>query len=114
MRASESRRREARCLFFQTNPVAAATALAAIGVRLNAAKSYYAPSPTVANIQPMTFIALDSEGVLREQQMALVPSYEAARCLGVWFSFLGPASHTDGRWAHQIKKTYGRHRFILF
>ena len=31
-----------------------ATALAAIGVRLNAAKSYFAPSPTVKNIQPMT------------------------------------------------------------
>ena len=86
---------------------AIATALAAIGVRLNAAKSYYAPSPTVTNIQPMTFIALDSEGVLREQQMTLVPCEEAVRYLGVWFSFLGPAGHTDGRWAHQIKKLTG-------
>ena len=41
---------------------------------------------TVTNIQPMTFIALDSEGVLREQQMTLVSCDEAARYLGVWFS----------------------------
>ena len=62
----------------------------------------------------MTFIALGSEGALREKQMALVPCEEAARYLGVWFSFLGPAGHTDVRWAHQIKaKTYRRHRFIL-
>ena len=55
----------------------------------------------------MTFIALGSEGALREQQMALVPCDEAVRCLGVWFSFLGPAGHADGRWAHQIKKLTG-------
>ena len=95
-----------------TTVQAVATALAAIGVRLNAAKSYYAPSPTVTNTQPMTFIALDSEGVLREQQMALVSCDEAVRYLGVWFSFIGPAGHTDGRWAHQIKKTHGYHHFI--
>ena len=39
--------------------------------------------------------------------MALVPCDEAARYLGVWFSFLGPVGHTDGRWAHQIKKLMG-------
>ena len=61
----------------------------------------------------MTFIALDSDGVLREQQMALVSCEEAVRYLGVWFSFLGPTGHTDGRWAHQIKKTYGYRHFIL-
>ena len=27
--------------------------------------------------------------------------------LGVWFSFIGPTGHTDGRWAHQIKKLTG-------
>ena len=52
----------------------------------------------------MTFIPPDSEGVVREQQMTRVPYEETVRYLGVWFSFLGPAGNTDGRWAHQIKK----------
>ena len=88
---------------------AIATALAAIGVRLNAAKSYYASSPTVPVTQPtMAFIALDAEGVLREQHMAIVPREGAVRYLGVgWFSCSGPADNADDRWAHQTKKLTG-------
>ena len=46
---------------------AIATALAAVGFRLNAAKSYYAASPAAGTVQPITFVALDANGVLREQ-----------------------------------------------
>jgi hypothetical protein len=81
-----------------------ATALAAVGVRLNAAKSYYATSPAVRNVQPITFVALDSEGVLREQTMSTVPPSDAVRYLGVWFSFTGPDGDPDGRWAAQMRK----------
>ena len=37
----------------------------------------------------MSFVALDSEGTLAEQHMTSVSPEEAARYLGVWFSFNG-------------------------
>ena len=83
---------------------AIATALAAVGVRLNAAKSYYAASPTAGAVQPITFVALDANGVLREQTMTTVPPTDAVRYLGVWFSFTGPMSDPNGRWAVQMQK----------
>ena len=83
---------------------AIATALAAVGVRLNAAKSYYTTSPAAGVVQPITFVALDAEGVLREQTMTTVPPTDAIRHLGVWFSFTGPASDPNGRWAVQMQK----------
>ena len=83
---------------------AIATALAAVGVRLNAAKSYYTTSPAAGVAQPITFVALDADGVLREQTMTTVPPTDAVRYLGVWFSFTGPASDPNGRWAVQIQK----------
>ena len=84
---------------------AIATALAAVGVRLNAAKkSYYAASPAAGTVQPITFVALDADGVLREQTMTTVPPTDAVRYLGVWFSFTGPTSDPNGRWAVQVQK----------
>ena len=83
---------------------AIATALAAVGVRLNAAKSYYTTSPAAGVVQPITFVALDADGVLREQTMTTVPPTDAVRYLGVWFSFTGPASDPNGRWAVQMQK----------
>ena len=83
---------------------AIATALAAVGVRLNAAKSYYTTSPAAGKVQPITFVALDAEGVLREQTMTTVPPTDAVRYLGVWFSFIGPTSDPNGRWAVQMQK----------
>ena len=81
-----------------------ATALAAVGVRLNAAKSYYATSAAVQVVQPITFVALDSKGALREQTMSIVPPADAVRYLGAWFSFTGPDGDPDGRWATQMRK----------
>ena len=57
---------------------AIATALAAVGVRLNAAKSYYTTSPAAGVVQPITFVALDVGGVLREQTMTTVPPTDAS------------------------------------
>ena len=68
----------------------------AIGVRLNASKSYLVRSPEAAlndadrrGRTTMSFVALDSEGTLAEQHMTSVSPEEAARYLGVWFSFNG-------------------------
>ena len=92
---------------------AIATALAAVGVRLNAAKSYYAASPAAGAVQPITFVALDADGVLREQTMTTVPPTEAVRYLGVWFSFTGPPNDPRGRWAVQVRKLEGTVRSFL-
>ena len=84
---------------------AIATALEAVGVRLNAAKSRCAASPAAGATQPITFVALDAEeGVLREQTMPSVPPAGAVRYLGVWFSFVGPRADPNGRWAVQVQK----------
>ena len=84
---------------------AIAIALAAIGVRLNAAKSYLVRSPAAVLTDAgtrgrvtMSFVALDSEGTLAEQHMTSVSPEEAARYLGVWFSFCGPRGGAHGRW----------------
>ena len=82
---------------------AIATALAAVGVRLNAAKSYYAASPAAGAVQNITFVALDADGVLKEHTMTTVSPTEAARYLGVWFSFTGPPA--TGRPARAVGST---------
>ena len=93
---------------------AIAIALAAIGVRLNAAKSCLARSPEAALTDAgrrgrasMRFVALDSEGTLAEQHMTSVTPEEAARYLGVWFSFCGPRGGAHGRWTTQVSKLHG-------
>ena len=55
----------------------------------------------------MSFVALDSEGTLAKQRMTSVSPEEAARYLGVWFSFCGPREGTHGRWTTQVSKLHG-------
>ena len=43
-------------------------------------------------------------GYCDSKQMATVPPTDAARYLGVWFSFTGPTSDPNGRWAVQMQK----------
>ena len=62
---------------------AVAIALAAVGVRLNASKSYYVRSPWVTGGNTMCFVALDADGTLRKQAMTTVHPTGAARYLGV-------------------------------
>ena len=98
----------------QKSVQAIAIALAAIGVRLNAAKSYLVRSPAAFLTDTdrrgramMSFVALDSEGTLAEQHMTSVSPEEAARYLGVWFSFCGPRGGAHGRWTTQVSKPHG-------
>ena len=98
----------------QKSVQAIAIALAAIGVRLNASKSYLVRSPEAAlndadrrGRTTMSFVALDSEGTLAEQHMTSVSPEEAARYLGVWFSFCGPHGGAHGRWTTQVSKLHG-------
>ena len=80
---------------------AVAIALAAVGVRLNASKSYYVRSPWATGESTMSFVALDSDGTLRKQAITTVDPAGAARYLGVWFSFTGPA---DGE--YEVRSLY--------
>ena len=85
-----------------------AIALAAVGVRLNASKSYYVRSPWATDESTMSFVALeDANGILRKQAMKTVDPAGAARYLGVWFSFMGPADGEYGRWSAQVARLQG-------
>ena len=54
----------------------------------------------------MSFVALGSEGTLAEQHLTSVPPEDAARYLGVWFSFCGPRGGSHGRWTAQVSKLH--------
>ena len=93
---------------------AIAIALAAIGVRLNAAKSYLVRSLEAVSIDSgrlgrtlMSFVALGSEGTLAEQHMTSVPPEDAARHLGIWFLFCGPRGSAHEKRTTQASKLHG-------
>ena len=55
----------------------------------------------------MSFVALDADGTPRKEAMTTVNPAGAARYLGVWFSFTGPADGEHGRWSAQVAQLQG-------
>ena len=70
---------------------AVAIALAAVGVRLNASKSYYVRSPCATGANTMSFVALDADGTLREHKLTTVDPGRSGPILGCVVLVHGPS-----------------------